>query len=120
MLGKKDRDPVKPDWYPDPVKRHQYRYWDGRIWTDHVADNGVVSLESPLARGGSVTSEAILSGSATSPAKPVYSIPASSGCKAFKSGRCVINGVDTGECDWNPANWQSCGVVIENRKYGNW
>ncbi|MBG9885389.1 hypothetical protein ABE10_02060 [Bacillus toyonensis] len=29
------------DWHPDPTGRHQYRYWDGSTWTDHVADNGV-------------------------------------------------------------------------------
>lgn len=29
-----------PEWYPDPLGRHQYRYWDGAQWTPHVADNG--------------------------------------------------------------------------------
>ena len=35
-------------WLPDPAGRHQHRYWDGRAWTDHVADEGVAALE-PLA-----------------------------------------------------------------------
>jgi hypothetical protein len=38
------------DWYEDPMKRHQYRYWDGSSWTDHVADNGVAALD-PLNAG---------------------------------------------------------------------
>lgn len=29
-----------PDWYPDPVRRHEIRYWDGAGWTTHVADAG--------------------------------------------------------------------------------
>ena len=28
------------NWYPDPVRRHQYRYWNGTAWTEHVADAG--------------------------------------------------------------------------------
>jgi hypothetical protein len=34
-------------WHPDPTGRHQLRYWDGSIWTPHVADNGV-SATDPL------------------------------------------------------------------------
>jgi hypothetical protein len=33
------------DWYADPLARHQYRYWDGSAWTEHVADNGQASLD---------------------------------------------------------------------------
>lgn len=25
-------------WLPDPSGRHVHRYWDGQVWTDHVAD----------------------------------------------------------------------------------
>jgi uncharacterized RDD family membrane protein YckC len=32
-------------WAPDPLGRHQYRYWDGAQWTDHVADDGVVATD---------------------------------------------------------------------------
>jgi uncharacterized protein YxjI len=37
----------KADWYPDPMGRHQYRYWDGSEWTEDVANNGV-SAKDPL------------------------------------------------------------------------
>lgn len=33
------------DWYPDPTRRHELRYWDGHQWTDYVADGGVQSQE---------------------------------------------------------------------------
>lgn len=36
---------AKPDWYADPTGRHQYRYWDGSVWTDHVADSGQASTD---------------------------------------------------------------------------
>lgn len=32
-------------WQPDPRGRHEYRYWNGTQWTDHVADNGVASKD---------------------------------------------------------------------------
>jgi len=33
-------DTAAPDWYPDPYGRSELRYWDGELWTDHVASNG--------------------------------------------------------------------------------
>lgn len=27
-------------WYPDPVGRHDLRYWTGTAWSEHVADSG--------------------------------------------------------------------------------
>ena len=32
-------------WHPDPVGRHEYRYWDGVAWTDQVSDAGVVASD---------------------------------------------------------------------------
>jgi hypothetical protein len=29
-------------WYPDPERGHQFRYYDGSLWTAQVADNGTV------------------------------------------------------------------------------
>jgi hypothetical protein len=39
-----------PAWAADPTGRHQLRYWDGKAWTDHVADNGQESRD-PTAVG---------------------------------------------------------------------
>jgi hypothetical protein len=32
-------------WYPDPLGRHEHRYWDGERWTVHVADQGVTGID---------------------------------------------------------------------------
>jgi hypothetical protein len=38
--------PVPAEWHPDPLARHELRYWDGTRWTDHVSDHGHQSIES--------------------------------------------------------------------------
>jgi hypothetical protein len=32
-------------WHPDPVGRHEHRYWDGSVWTDHISDGGTQGLD---------------------------------------------------------------------------
>lgn len=32
-------------WHPDPVGRHQFRWWDGQRWTDAVSDDGATSTD---------------------------------------------------------------------------
>ncbi|HLI15639.1 MAG TPA: DUF2510 domain-containing protein [Acidimicrobiales bacterium] len=32
-------------WYPDPSGRHELRYFDGRVWSDQVADRGAVATD---------------------------------------------------------------------------
>ena len=34
-----------PAWESDPTTRHEYRWWDGEKWTEHVADDGVQSSD---------------------------------------------------------------------------
>jgi hypothetical protein len=36
-------------WQPDPWGRHQYRWHDGHVWTDSVANNGTVGIDPPVA-----------------------------------------------------------------------
>jgi Protein of unknown function (DUF2510) len=36
-------------WYPDPLHRHEFRYWEGKKWTEHVADAGRASVDDALA-----------------------------------------------------------------------
>ncbi len=38
--------PPPPAWYTDPTGRHEYRYWDGSMWTDRVADQDVMARDS--------------------------------------------------------------------------
>lgn len=42
------QEPAAPaaQWFADPSGRHQHRWWDGSTWTEHVADNGVVAVDS--------------------------------------------------------------------------
>ena len=52
-LAKPDqpRQPATPPngtpaaWLPDPAGRHEYRYWDGGGWTEHVSDDGDASTD---------------------------------------------------------------------------
>lgn len=37
------------NWYPDPARREQYRWWDGTRWTDRASSSGKVTV-SPLPR----------------------------------------------------------------------
>lgn len=33
-------------WHADPWRRYQVRFFDGRLWTEHVADGGIASIDS--------------------------------------------------------------------------
>ena len=34
-----------PGWHPDPMARHELRYWDGAAWSEHVSDHGTPSVD---------------------------------------------------------------------------
>jgi uncharacterized protein YxjI len=34
-------------WHPDPLGRHEHRYWDGSQWTEHVSSHGRQSVDPP-------------------------------------------------------------------------
>jgi hypothetical protein len=34
-----------PGWHPDPVARHDHRYWDGDRWTEHVVSAGTPAVD---------------------------------------------------------------------------
>jgi Protein of unknown function (DUF2510) len=36
------------EWRRDPSGRHQYRFWDGSSWTEHVADAGKPAVDAKL------------------------------------------------------------------------
>ena len=35
------------NWYPDPMGRHELRYWDGSQWTEHVSSHGRQAVDAP-------------------------------------------------------------------------
>lgn len=39
---------LEGSWQPDPFGRHEYRWYDGRTWTDQVSDQGVVATDPPV------------------------------------------------------------------------
>jgi hypothetical protein len=59
-------------WRPDPTGRHQYRYFDGVAWSDHVSDNGMVASD-PMPPGVSGSNLAPPPGATTT--APVYAAP---------------------------------------------
>ena len=36
---------VPAQWAPDPAERNQWRWWNGSVWTDHVANEGVTTTD---------------------------------------------------------------------------
>jgi serine/threonine protein kinase, bacterial len=42
-------------WAVDPLGRHQYRFFDGNEWSEHVADRGVFNVDPPPRAGISTT-----------------------------------------------------------------
>ncbi|MGI8757230.1 MAG: phospholipid scramblase-related protein [Acidimicrobiales bacterium] len=34
-----------PNWYPDPMGRHEYRWYDGTQWTDQVSSHGKTATD---------------------------------------------------------------------------
>ena len=57
------------DWHPDPMNRHQLRYWDGANWTEHVSDNGVSGVDPLQARGLDRIDSALTVGNEGDPTK---------------------------------------------------
>jgi hypothetical protein len=45
MEDRDDCGELAPNWRPDPLGRHQYRYWNGASWTHHVTNNGQRSID---------------------------------------------------------------------------
>lgn len=38
---------VPAGWHPDPMGRHELRYWDGGAWSEHVSTCGVQATDPP-------------------------------------------------------------------------
>ncbi|MEQ1874884.1 MAG: phospholipid scramblase-related protein [Ilumatobacteraceae bacterium] len=57
------------NWYPDPMNRHQLRYWDGTAWTENVSNNGVTSIDPIKAKGFDRVDSALTIGNEGDPNK---------------------------------------------------
>ncbi len=60
-----------PGWYADPYQRHEYRYWNGQAWSEHVGDHGQAFVDPP----GGMTQQAAGSPSAASVPAPTEAQP---------------------------------------------
>lgn len=38
---------IPASWYPDPLGRHELRYWDGSQWSEHVSSHGRQAVDPP-------------------------------------------------------------------------
>ncbi len=69
-----DADTVAPGWHSDPLGQHDWRYWDGAVWTEHVSDAGRTPQPAPVAP--SSTPYAVLPpGAQASSSLPSVSLP---------------------------------------------
>ena len=48
-----ETDSHGPNWYPDPMGKHEYRWFDGTNWTDQVSSHGKTSVD-PISGPGHV------------------------------------------------------------------
>ena len=63
-------------WYPDPSRRHEFRYWDGTHWSPQVSDRGLATTDPELRPAtGSEGAAMVVPPAAPAPA-PMYSPPA--------------------------------------------
>jgi Domain of unknown function (DUF4190)/Protein of unknown function (DUF2510) len=53
-------------WRSDPFGRHEYRYWDGNAWTEHVADQGRIGTDAPDPLGSVLPPPPVLTAAAPS------------------------------------------------------
>ncbi len=65
-------------WGIDPTGHHEYRYWDGSVWTEHVADQGTTSSD-PVPETGAAQHPAPAAAVVAAPSVPASSAAASVG-----------------------------------------
>ena len=87
-------------WHPDPTSAHEYRWWDGERWTEHVADGGQASVD-PLP--GSGDPDATSTGAAESEADAEGTGSSSYGASAGSTGSA------TQETAAGTGSWQQPG-----------
>lgn len=54
QAGTNDPHTRAPGWYPDPWGQHEYRWFDGATWSDHVSSHGRQSVAPPPEGAGRV------------------------------------------------------------------
>ncbi len=65
-----------PGWHPDPLGRHEYRYWDGSQWSDHVSDRGTTGVDPVVATAPTPQTETAVPDIASAAKVPAATVPA--------------------------------------------
>jgi uncharacterized RDD family membrane protein YckC len=110
-----------PRWAPDPLGRHQYRYWDGMQWTEHVSDDGLVATDPPAAGPAPSTGQF---GGEPDPGAAGYAAPAAGFGATHLGTPLPAPGTGTGASASAPASaWsqvtpQYDATAVLGRRYG--
>src|SRR4051794_29344853 len=108
-----------PAWYPDPGRRHEYRWWDGSRWTEHVSNRGIVGRD-PLPPRPPVPARA--SGpprQPPGPRAPAPAAPAGAPGPVVSAGVVPTAGViPVGEARFEPGAWLEAYSVFLRRSAG--
>jgi uncharacterized RDD family membrane protein YckC len=109
------RDPAPENparWAPDPLGRHQYRYWDGTQWTEHVSDDGRVGNDPPIPNPAPAVED-------VPPEAAGYAAPTAGGFGATHLGAPVPgSGAAAASATWTqPASRDDVTAVL-GRRYG--
>lgn len=80
---------VPAGWYPDPMARHEYRYWDGTRWTGDVSDQGRQTLD-PLA---DAMAQPVATPQTVAGPPPVWPVPAATAPRRRKKPALIALGL---------------------------
>ena len=83
------------NWYPDPMNRHQLRYWNGTAWTENVSDNGVQSLDPLQPKGLDRVDSALTIGNEGDPNKIQEQLHGQSKYRSAQVGAAAFQGGGT-------------------------
>ena len=82
-------------WHPDPMGRHQLRYWDGKIWTEHVSNNGVQATDPLKPKGLDKIDSALTIGKEGDPTKIQQQLHGTPGYRSANVGDAAFIGGGT-------------------------
>ncbi len=83
------------NWYPDPMSRHQLRYWNGTAWTEHVSNNGVQSVDPVQAKGLDRVDSALTIGNEGDPSKIQEQLHSQAKYRGAQVGQAAFQGGGT-------------------------
>lgn len=85
--------PYPAGWYTDPVRRFQYRFWNGTQWTNQVSNSGTSGTDPDALHPEVVVTPPAPGSQAPGPPQPAAAPPAVQVSQKSSSGLGVIVGV---------------------------